>query len=111
MYRWSICEYCDLNPVFFPPVSAFHGRNEDLQHLAGGSIRVSAGVQQRRAQAALSLPLMLKDPMVNLRTLTNKVLAQPNRQEKFTPRDYVALMPLIWEHVNPLTRMAALIST
>jgi len=30
-----------------------------------------------------------------------KVLAQPHWQGKFTPRDYAALTPLIWEHVNP----------
>jgi len=36
--------------------------------------------------------------------MIQKVLAQPNWQEKFTPRDCVALTPLIWEHVNPYGR-------
>lgn len=33
-----------------------------------------------------------------------KVLAQPHWQGRFTPRDYAALTPLIWEHVNPYRR-------
>jgi len=30
--------------------------------------------------------------------------AQPHWQGKLTPRDYAALTPLIWEHVNPYGR-------
>src|ERR1700693_4966878 len=33
-----------------------------------------------------------------------KLLAQPHWQGKLTPRDYAALTPLIWEHVNPYGR-------
>ncbi len=29
------------------------------------------------------------------------MMAQPHWQGKFTPRDYAALTPLIWEHGNP----------
>jgi len=36
--------------------------------------------------------------------MIQKVLAQPNWHGKFTPRDYAALTPLIWEHVNPYGR-------
>lgn len=32
------------------------------------------------------------------------VLAQPHWQGRFTPRDYAALTPLIWEHGNPYGR-------
>ena len=32
------------------------------------------------------------------------VLAQPHWQGELTPRDYAALTPLIWEHVNPYGR-------
>jgi hypothetical protein len=32
------------------------------------------------------------------------VLAQPHWQGRLTPRDYAALTPLIWEHVNPYGR-------
>lgn len=32
------------------------------------------------------------------------VLAQPNWHGKFAPRDYAALTPLIWEHVNSYGR-------
>ena len=31
-------------------------------------------------------------------------LALPHWQGRFTPRDYAALTPLIWEHVNPYGR-------
>jgi len=33
-----------------------------------------------------------------------KVLAQPPWPGRPTPRDYAALTPLIWEHVNPYGR-------
>jgi TnpA family transposase len=36
--------------------------------------------------------------------IIQKVLAQPHWQGKFTPRDYAALTPLIWEHMNPYGR-------
>ena len=36
--------------------------------------------------------------------MIQKVLAQPHWQGKMTPRDYAALTPLIWEHVNPYGR-------
>ena len=36
--------------------------------------------------------------------MVQKVLAQPHWQGKLTPRDYAALTPLIWEHVNPYGR-------
>jgi hypothetical protein len=36
--------------------------------------------------------------------LIQKVLAQPHWHGRLTPRDYAALTPLIWEHVNPYGR-------
>src|ERR1035438_1003957 len=36
--------------------------------------------------------------------LIDQILAQPHWQGKFTLRDYAALTPLIWEHVNPYGR-------
>src|ERR1700730_11905273 len=36
--------------------------------------------------------------------MIRKLLAQPHWQGKLTPRDYAALTPLIWEHVNPYGR-------
>jgi hypothetical protein len=33
-----------------------------------------------------------------------KVLATPHWQGKLTLRDYAALTPLIWEHINPYGR-------
>jgi TnpA family transposase len=48
---------------------------------------------------------LIQNCMVYVNTLMiQKVLAQPNWQEKFTPRDHAALTPLIWEHVNPYGR-------
>ena len=52
----------------------------------------------------LSLHL-IQNCMVYINTLMiQKVLAQPHWQGKLTPRDYAALTPLIWEHVNPYGR-------
>ena len=52
----------------------------------------------------LSLHL-IQNCMVYINTLMiQKVLAQPHWQGKFTLRDYAALTPLIWEHVNPYGR-------
>ena len=48
---------------------------------------------------------LIQNCMVYINTLMiQKVLAQPHWQDKFTPRDYAALTPLIWEHVNPYGR-------
>jgi hypothetical protein len=43
--------------------------------------------------------------MVYINTLMiQNVLAQPHWHGRLTPRDYAALTPLIWEHVNPYGR-------
>jgi TnpA family transposase len=48
---------------------------------------------------------LIQNCMIYVNTLMiQKVLAQPNWQGKLTPRDYAALTPLIWEHVNPYGR-------
>jgi TnpA family transposase len=48
---------------------------------------------------------LIQNCMVYINTLMiQKVLAQPHWQGKFTLRDYAALTPLIWEHVNPYGR-------
>ena len=48
---------------------------------------------------------LIQNCMVYINTLMiQKVLAQPHWQGRFTPRDYAALTPLIWEHVNPYGR-------
>lgn len=48
---------------------------------------------------------LIQNCMVYVNTLMiQKVLAQPDWLGKFTPRDYAALTPLIWEHVNPYGR-------
>lgn len=48
---------------------------------------------------------LIQNCMVYINTLMiQKVLALPHWQGMFTPRDYAALTPLIWEHVNPYGR-------
>ena len=48
---------------------------------------------------------LIQNCMVYINTLMiQKLLAQPHWQGKLTPRDYAALTPLIWEHVNPYGR-------
>ena len=48
---------------------------------------------------------LIQNCMVYINMLMiQKVLAQPHWQGKLTPRDYAALTPLIWEHVNPYGR-------
>ena len=52
----------------------------------------------------LSLHL-IQNCMVYINTLMiQKVLARPRWQQAMTPRDYAALTPLIWSHVNPYGR-------
>lgn len=48
---------------------------------------------------------LLQNCMVYINTLMiQNVLAQPHWENRLTPRDYAALTPLIWEHVNPYGR-------
>jgi hypothetical protein len=55
--------------------------------------------------ARMLSPHLIQNCMVYVNTLMiQKLLAQPHWQGRFTPRDYAALTPLIWEHVNPYGR-------
>src|ERR1700740_2103497 len=48
---------------------------------------------------------LIQNCMVYINTLMiQKVLAQPHWHGRLTARDYAALTPLIWEHVNPYGR-------
>jgi len=48
---------------------------------------------------------LIQNCMIYINTLMiQRVLAQPHWQGRLTPRDYAALTPLIWEHVNPYGR-------
>jgi TnpA family transposase len=48
---------------------------------------------------------LIQNCMVYINTLMiQKLLAPPHWPGKLTPRDYAALTPLIWEHVNPYGR-------
>jgi TnpA family transposase len=64
-------------------------------------------VSNRREDHEISMLALhlIQNCMVYVNTLMiQKVLALPRWQGKFTPRDYAALTPLIWEHVNPYGR-------
>lgn len=64
-------------------------------------------VSNRREDHEISMLALhlIQNSMVYINTLMiQKVLAQPHWQGKMTPRDYAALTPLIWEHVNPYGR-------
>ena len=48
---------------------------------------------------------LIQNCMVYINTLMiQNILSKPHWQGKLTPRDYAALTPLIWEHVNPYGR-------
>ena len=64
-------------------------------------------VSNRREDHEISMLALhlIQNCMVYVNTLMiQKVLAQPHWQARLTPRDYAALTPLIWEHVNPYGR-------
>ena len=55
---------------------------------------------------------LIQNCMVYINTLMiQAMLAQPHWQGRLTPRDYAALTPLIWEHVNPYGRFELDMST
>jgi TnpA family transposase len=64
-------------------------------------------VSNRREDHEISMLALhlIQNCMVYINTLMiQKVLAQPHWQGRLTLRDYAALTPLIWEHVNPYGR-------
>jgi len=64
-------------------------------------------VSNRREDHEISMLALhlIQNCMVYINTLMiQTVLAQPHWQGKLTPRDYAALTPLIWKHVNPYGR-------
>jgi Tn3 transposase DDE domain len=70
-------------------------------------IRLHSNSANRREDHEISMLALhlIQNCMVYVNTLMiQKVLALPHWQGKFTPRDYAALTPLIWEHVNPYGR-------
>ena len=59
----------------------------------------------RSADSIVAAQHLIQNCMVYVNTLMiQTVLAQPLWQGTLTPRDYAALTPLIWEHVNPYGR-------
>ena len=71
-------------------------------------------VSNRREDHEISMLALhlIQNCMVYINTLMiQTMLAQPHWQERLTPRDYAALTPLIWEHVNPYGRFELDMST
>jgi len=71
-------------------------------------------VSNRREDHEISMLALhlIQNCMVYINTLMiQTMLAQPHWQGKLTPRDYAALTPLIWEHVNPYGRFELDMST
>jgi TnpA family transposase len=71
-------------------------------------------VSNRREDHEISMLALhlIQNCMVYINTLMiQTVLARPHWQERLTPRDYAALTPLIWEHVNPYGRFELDMST
>jgi TnpA family transposase len=65
---------------------------------------MSSNRQEDHEISMLALHL-IQNCMVYINTLMiQKVLAMPHWKGKMTPRDYAALTPLIWEHINPYGR-------
>jgi hypothetical protein len=55
---------------------------------------------------------LIQNCMLYINTLMiQQLLAQPHWEGKFTPRDYGALTPPIWKHVNPYVRFDLDMST
>ena len=69
-----------------------------------GTLEMASNRREDHEISMLSLHL-IQNCMVYINTLMiQKVLARPRWQQAMTPRDYAALTPLIWSHVNPYGR-------
>ena len=74
-----------------------------------GELASNRREEQEISMLALHL---IQNCMVYINTLMiQQLLAQPHWQTTFTPRDYAALTPLIWDHVNPYGRFDLDMST
>lgn len=71
-------------------------------------------VSNRREDHEISMLALhlIQNCMVYINTLMiQAMLEKPHWQGRLTPRDYAALTPLIWEHVNPYGRFELDMST
>jgi hypothetical protein len=75
-----------------------------LRHFSAAGEEMVSNRPEDHEISMLALHL-IQNCMVYINTLMiQKVLAQPHWHGRLTPRDYAALTPLIWEHVNPYGR-------
>jgi TnpA family transposase len=90
-------------------VEQWNGATDFVFFARRGELASNRREEQEISMLALHL---IQNCMVYINTLMiQQLLAQPHWQGKFTPRDYAALTPLIWDHVNPYGRFDLDMST
>jgi TnpA family transposase len=90
-------------------VEQWNGATDFVFFARRGELTSNRREEQEISMLALHL---IQNCMVYINTLMiQQLLAQPHWQGKFTPRDYAALTPLIWDHVNPYGRFDLDMST
>jgi TnpA family transposase len=83
-------------------IEQWNGATDFVFFARRGELTSNRREEQEISMLALHL---IQNCMVYINTLMiQQLLAQPHWQSKFTPRDYAALTPLIWDHVNPYGR-------
>jgi Tn3 transposase DDE domain len=90
-------------------IEQWNGATDFVFFARRGELASNRREEQEISMLALHL---IQNCMVYINTLMiQQLLAQPHWQDEFTPRDYAALTPLIWEHVNPYGRFDLDMST
>ena len=90
-------------------IEQWNGATDFVFFARRGELASNRREEQEISMLALHL---IQNCMVYINTLMiQQLLAQPHWQGKLTPRDYAALTPLIWDHVNPYGRFDLDMST
>jgi TnpA family transposase len=90
-------------------IEQWNGATDFVFFARRGELTSNRREEQEISMLALHL---IQNCMVYINTLMiQQLLAQTHWQSKFTPRDYAALTPLIWDHVNPYGRFDLDMST
>ena len=83
-------------------VEQWNGATDFVFFARRGELTSNRTEDQEISMLALHL---VQNCMVYINTLMiQKLMAEPRWQGCFTPRDYAALTPLIWDHINPYGR-------
>jgi len=90
-------------------IEQWNGATDFVFFARRGELASNRREEQEISMLALHL---IQNCMIYINTLMiQQLLAQPHLQGKLTLRDYAALTPLIWEHVNPYGRFDLDMST